>query len=200
MEVIFIIIAIVIAVVSFTQKAKKAAEEENARQAAHAAFEQRERMAAQAERERRLREEQLRRQNASPSVAPHVAPHAPTVHAVTDEPDCDAHRKPFSSEGSNIRAHAHTASDTNCGSHSEPVSSEGESKNEHLERLRKKKAEMDAQLAYDARYDEQDKKDRFDARIREPEYKKTKLSFSNNAVLQGIIYSEVLKPPLAKRQ
>lgn len=194
----FIIVLIVIfAIGGAINKAKKQMQQqmsEEQREAELAA--ERNRRIAEEERMKRLQEQP---QTIGPHVSPHVAPHAPTVHAMTEDPECEAHKKPESSEGSMVRAHAHTSQDLDCDAHTEPVSTEGESRDERLERLRRKKAEMDARIAYDSRYDEQDKRDREEARIREPEYEKTKLSFSENAVLQGIVYSEILKPPMCKR-
>ena len=198
----FIIVFIIISIISAVAGKSKKVLEQQRREEEEAAMRRAEhnRRIAEQERQRRAAEEAHGGATIAPHVAPHVAPHAPTVHAMTESTDCEAHKKPESSEGSPVRAHAHTLQDKDCDTHAEPFSSEGESRQQHRERILKSKAERDAQLAMDARYDEADKKSRREAKIRQPEYEKTKLSFSENAILQGIIYSEILKPPMCKRR
>lgn len=123
---------------------------------------------------------------------PTVRPHMPTVHAMTEETDCEAHKRPESSEGSDVRAHVHTAQETGCEMHKESESSEGESFEEHKARLERKKQEMDARIAFDSRYDQPKEK------VQDDEEIKIDLKFNKNSLLSGILYSEILSKPKAR--
>ena len=118
-----------------------------------------------------------------------VVVRSPTVH--TDETDCEAHKKPVSTEGSSIRAHEA------CEAHDQPVSSEGESREQRLERLRRKKAELDAKKAFNERYDEHEvlKPATSEVSVISPEM----LRFDKKAVVQAMLYSEILSKPKARR-
>ena len=126
-----------------------------------------------------------------------VVVHSPTVH--TDETDCEAHKKPVSTEGSSIRAHEATAHSKQeaCEAHEKPVSTEGESREQRLERLRRKKAELDAKKAFNERYDENEvlKPATSEVSVISPEM----LRFDKKAVVQAMLYSEILSKPKARR-
>ncbi len=126
-----------------------------------------------------------------------VVVHSPTVH--TDETDCEAHKKPVSTEGSSIKAHESSAHNRQeaCAAHEQPVSTEGESREQRLERLRRKKAEIDAKKAFNERYDEHEvlKPAISEISVLSPEM----LKFDKKAVVQAMLYSEILGKPRARR-
>lgn len=121
--------------------------------------------------------------------------HSPLEH-IDGDPDCEAHQKPTSSEGSNVRAHSassHTAEEK-CSAHSAPASHEGETREERLERLRKKKAQMDAQASAQDKKENQPTAQRPIA-VKRVQTQGVPLQLGKDSLLQGILYAEILGKP-----
>ena len=125
------------------------------------------------------------------TIAPTVKPHSPTVHSDENVQDCEAHRPPESSEGSEIRAHSASAHlGKECEMHEEVVSTEGEAEETYLERLKKKKAEMDAKEAFNHRYDQKPVKQQ------QPVYE---INLGKDSLINAFILGEVLGEPKSRR-
>lgn len=128
-----------------------------------------------------------------------VVVHSPTVH--TDETDCEAHKRPVSTEGSSVRAHEaseHSKQEV-CAAHEQPVSTEGESREQRLERLRRKKAEIDAKKAFNERYDKHEEPKSVRNTSGGGILSSEMLRFDKKAAVQAMLYSEILGKPKARR-